>query len=165
MWLLLLALARADRVDQILYVVGNRIVTTSDLHFEEDFDLHDRSPIPPMEDPAYPLEERLIDYAILRARAGDINVFKPSPAELRERFDSFRGSFEDPLAFRAFLDSWGLDDDRFQAFLYSRLVVEHYVYRTVGLAVQQLRGGPEQWRSLYAELTAKLRVGTVVRKP
>lgn len=165
MWLLLLALAHAELVDRILYVVGDRIVTTSDLAFEQDFDRHDQSPIPPMENPVYPLEQRLIDYAILRARAGDISVFKPSAGELRERFEAFRASFPSPDDYHAFLSRWGLDEDHFQAFLYSRMVVEHYVYRTVGLAVQQTHGGPDGWTPLYLLMTEELRATTIVRKP
>jgi len=161
--LLLCLLARAEVVDRILYVVGDRIVTTSDVAFEQDFDLRDASPVPPMEDPAYALDQRLVDYALLRARAADIQVFKPSASELRDRYDRFRASFANPEDYRSFLRRWGMDDDRFQAFLYSRLVVERYVQRTVGLAVQREEG--KEWSSLYPLLTAELRAATIVRRP
>jgi hypothetical protein len=75
-WFWLGALARGEIVDAVLHVVGDRIVTQSDVTFEADFDPHDRSPLIALEDPDYPLETRLVDFAILRELAGDIEIYR-----------------------------------------------------------------------------------------
>lgn len=123
--------ARAEIVDAVVHVVGERIITRSDISFEGDFDPKDRSPIAALEDPAYPRVQRLIDFAILRDGAGDIEIYKPPPAEVVARWERFRDGWERPEDYTAFLARWGMDDRALQGFLYSRLVVERYVARNV----------------------------------
>ncbi|MFN7144264.1 MAG: hypothetical protein ACK4YP_10835 [Myxococcota bacterium] len=130
----LLGLAAAETVDGILHVVGERIVTRSDVAFEADVDPRDQSPLAPLEDPAYPLEQRLVDFAILRDLAGDIAIYKPSPAEVRARWERLRAGWPHPEDHPAFLARWGLDDEQLLGFLYSRLVVERYVARNAAQA-------------------------------
>ncbi|MDP2315917.1 MAG: hypothetical protein Q8P41_23680 [Pseudomonadota bacterium] len=137
-WLWLAGLAGAEVVDGILHVVGERIVTRSDLAFEGDFDARDSSPLAPLEDPAYPLEQRLVDFAILRELAGDIEIYKPSAADVRARWERFRDGWPHPEDHAAFLARWGLDDEQLLGFLYSRLVVERYASRNAGQAAAVL---------------------------
>lgn len=164
-FLLCVLLAHAEVVDRIQYVVGDRIITTSDIAFETEFVAIDESPEAPLMDPSYAIEQRLIDYAILRAKAGDTAFFQPSAADLRDRWDHFRAAFPTPDAYRDFLKRWGLDDDRFQAFLYSRMVVERFIHRNIGLAVQQARGSSDDFISVYQTLMHELRASVVVRSP
>jgi len=137
-WVWLASLAAAEVVDGVLHVVGERIVTRSDVAFEADFDPHDLSPLPPLEDPGYPLERRLIDYAILRQLAGDIEIYKPSSTEVRARWERFRAGWPSADDYPAFLTRWGLDDEQLLGFLYSRLVVERYVARNAAQAAAGL---------------------------
>lgn len=134
MWLYALAAARAEVVDSVLHVVGARIVTRSDIVFEADFDPRDASPLAPLEDPSYRLEQRLVDFAILRQLAGDVAIYKPSASEVTERWERFRESWLSPEDHAAFLARWGLDDEQLLGFLYSRLVVERYVARNAAQA-------------------------------
>lgn len=121
--------ARAEVVDRILYVVGTRLVTWSDVGFETELAPHDRSMVPVLDDPAYPIEQRLVDFAILRELAGTTALYRPEDRDVRLRFEAVRASFEDDVAWRTFLDRWGLDELSLQAFLSSRMVVERYVVR------------------------------------
>jgi hypothetical protein len=164
MWLLLVHLASAEVVDGILHVVGERIVTRSDLVFEQDFVSHDQSPLEPLRDPAYPLEQRLIDYAILRDLAGDIEIYKPSPAEVRARLDRLHEAWSHPEDHAAFLARWGLDEDQLQGFLYSRLVVERYIARNAGQAAADGRGAALT-APVYQAWMAGLRQRASVRTP
>lgn len=160
MWLLLARLSAAEVVDRILDVVGDRIITQSDVSFEAEFVVLDRSPLPPLNDPAYALEQRLVDYAVLRDLAGDIEVYKPSAAEVDARWARFRDAWPHPEDHVAFLARWGLDDERLQGFIYSRVVVEHYVARNLALPRDP---GPDVWAALYPPWIAEQRSSASIR--
>jgi hypothetical protein len=128
---LLLPLVMAETVDRILHVVDQRVVTASDVAFEAEIDPLDRSAVPALEDPAYPYEARLVDFAILRQQAGDVKVFAPSTAEVQARWLAFRDAWPTPEAYGAFRARWGLTDDDLLGFFYSRLVVERFVQRNL----------------------------------
>lgn len=123
------AAAHAEIVDGILYVIGERIVTRSDVAFERAFDPVDHGGLQVLDDPGYPIEQRLVDFAILRDLARDIDIYRPSAAEVRARWERFRAAWTHPDEHAAFLTRWGIDDDQLMGFLYSRLVVERFVAR------------------------------------
>ncbi len=161
-WVWLSSMAAAEVVDGILHVVGDRIVTRSDLDFEGDFDRNDVSPLAPLEDPAYLLEQRLIDFAILRDLAGDIAIYKPPAADVRARWARFRDGWAHPEDHDTFLARWGLDDEKLLGFLYSRLVVERYVARNAGQAASVLDRDAIT-SAVYQDWMTGLRARTTVR--
>lgn len=170
MILLCAALAQAAAegeivADRILHVVEDRVVTASDLAFEQVFAAHDQSPIPALNVAAYSLDQRLIDYAILRQRAGNTAVFQPTTAEVRARWEQIRAHFGTPEDYQRFLAAWGLSDEAFQAFLYSRLVVEKYIHRNVGLAAQAANLDALAYYEDYLQWITPLRQSTVIRTP
>lgn len=137
MWLSLLVLAlgapaRAEPVDRLLYVVGDRIVTAGDLAFELDVDAHDASPIVALDAPEYPRDQRVLDLTILRALAGDTVIYRPTAEEVEARWELVRATWARAEDFEAFLARWGMDGDDLRGFLYSRLVVERYIRRVAG---------------------------------
>jgi hypothetical protein len=158
-WLLFVAGSRAEVVDRIVRVVGTRLLTQSDLAFEQALAPHDTSPVPAFEDPGADVLQRLVDCAIARDQAGNIERFKPAPEEVRERWLAFRAALG-PVEYPRFLATWGLDDTTLQAFLYSRLVVEKYILR--GMAGIEVAGGAT---SAYETLMRPLRERAVVRAP
>jgi hypothetical protein len=121
----LLAEARAETSDHVRYVVASRIVTASDILLEAVLAPYDRAllPIPGADDP----EQRAVDMAILRERAGDAVIYRPSPSDVRARLDRLRAA-QGP-AWEGFLATWGLDERRLEGILFSRMVVERYVLR------------------------------------
>lgn len=133
MLLLLLPPAVASVVDRIEAVVDQRIVTASDIRFEREFDPHDDSPLATLERPEYGLRERLVDFAVIRSLAGDIEIFRPTGVEVNNRWEHFRASWDPPEDYTRFLARWGMQDEDLRGFLYSRLVVEHYVARNVAM--------------------------------
>lgn len=164
MWCLLwLSLAFGGVTDRILYAVGDRLVTVSDRAFELELAAVDPGIPPPFTDPDYGVEQRLVDIAILRALAGDGAVYQPRPAELRARWERVRDAWPSQDAYGAFLSRWGMDDERLQAFLYSRMVVEKFVYRNVGLAVAASGGDEFAYRRAYQTWMADQRSRAVVR--
>lgn len=166
MWLLLAAPCIAGPVDRVLFVVGDRIVTQSDVAFELFFDLHDQSPVPALEDPALSLAERLRDVAVVRQLAGEASVFRPSNAEVRARADAFVASWPRADDGLVALQGWGLDEQTFLGFVYSRLVVERCIGRNV--ALPQHPDDPVEvsaWLDKYRTWITDIRQRTDVRQP
>jgi hypothetical protein len=127
----LLGFVHANEVDRVIFVVGDRIVTQSDVAFEAFFDARDQSPIGVFENRSADLETLLVEIAVVRQLAGDIAVYRPTGGDVRARADAFLGSFPGPEEGLRVLADWGLDETAFLGFLYSRLVVEKYVSRDV----------------------------------
>lgn len=154
---LLVNSANAEVVDRILYVVGTRVITASDLLFEEELDPYDQSPIPALDVPSYPVEARLIDFAVLRELASDQSIYRPEARDVRVRYEAVRGRFDSNASFGAFLRRWGLDEVLLQGFLSSRMVVERFVRRNASLEA----GGDPTTR--YQGWMAELRTRVILR--
>lgn len=167
-WLLGVTLGRAEVVDRVLRVVGDRIVTQSDVDFEVALSPFDTSPVPAFEAPDGDVVQRLVDCAIARDQAGDVERFKPTPDEVRERWVAIRAAMG-PVEYPRFLGTWGLDDTTLQAFLYSRLVVEKFVLRGIaGVEVTGRSGSesaPAPAVTPYDALMQPLRERAIVRQP
>lgn len=165
-WMALLWLVfpvQAGVADQLLHVVGDRIITSSDVIFEAEFTQFDVSPIPPLNDPAYAMDDRLIDYAILRSRAGDTSIYKPASSDVEARYQAFVSRSPN---YALFLNRWGMSSEQFQGFLFSRMVVERVIHRTIGLTVPR---DAADYVAIYAEAyhtwMKSLRTTTVIRSP
>lgn len=149
----------ATEIDRILFVVGDRIVTESDVAFEAFFDLRDQSPIAPFEGRAADRERFLAEIAVIRQLASDIAVYRPTNSSVRTRADAFLGTFANPEAGLRALADWGLDETAFLGFLYSRLVVEQYVLRDVATGDSAPR-----WRENYTAWVAEQVARAPIRK-
>ena len=164
MFVLSLSLALAQPLDRVLFVVGERIVTQSDVAFETFFDAHDQSAVPAFEDATTPLPERLRDMAVIRQLAGDVSVFRPSGADVRTRAEAFLSHWPRADDGLAALREWGLDEQAFMGHVYSRMVVEKYVLRSLALPVpEQGDIAMRQWRMRYVAWIAELRGRADVR--
>ncbi len=128
----LIRIASAEPVDRLLYAVGDRIITAGDLAFDVDIDAHDACPIPALEAPDYPREQRLVDLTIIRALASDTVIYRPTADEVEARWERVRATWARPEDFEAFMARWGIDGESLRGYLYSRLVVEHYIRRVAG---------------------------------
>lgn len=164
MLVFVLSSAIAAPLDRVLFVVGERIVTESDVAFETFFDTFDQSPVPALEDDQRPVNERLLDIAVVRQLAGDISVFQPSAAEVRTRADAALAYWPRADDGLAALRTWGLDEPAFLGFVYSRLVVERCIRRSVPLPSEPVT--PEAlaaWNTRYGAWIAEVRARTEVR--
>ncbi len=122
--------------DPLLMVVGDRGLTASGVARERELAVRDPSPVVPLQAHRDTPMEFLRDVAIIRGLAGETAVYRPTPAEVRARLDTMRERSGDREAWDRFLLVHGLDEDRLAALLYSRMVVERYVQRNVGLAAR-----------------------------
>lgn len=131
--LLLLPLGRSETVDRVLAVVGDRVITASDVELEEALAGHLDCPEAVLCDPSVPVLDRLMDIALVRGLAGDAATYRPSQQELERRLAAIRSSWTDPTGYSLFLTRFGLTSDDLAGFVYSRMVVEKYVQRNMTL--------------------------------
>ncbi len=164
--MLTICLAFAAPADRVLFVVGSRIVTQSDVAFETFFGDADRSPVPAFEDPAVPLPERLRDIAAVRQLAGDTAVFRPDPGDVRARADAFLSHWARPDDGLAALRDWGFDESAFLGLLYSRLVAERFVSRSLPPpSADAAEAERAEWLQRYSEWIKEARGRVEIRVP
>jgi hypothetical protein len=122
-------------IDQIVLVIGDRVVTSSELRLEEE--LRARIPwwAPPQPEGTSTLQV-VADAALIRALAGDAALYVPDDELVRERAAQVRAAWGDPDAWQAFLLRHGLDDERLSALIRGRLIVDRYLQRTLSLAAR-----------------------------
>ena len=152
-----------ERIDRIVAVVGERLVTASDVELEAILTARDPRSVAVLSAGARTPLESLIDAAIIRGLAGNIAVYQPDDADVRARLDALRATFEDPDAWRRFLLAFGLDEDALAGILYSRMVVERVVHRNVGLASEAARETPDAYLKRYEAWIAERRNRVSVR--
>ena len=140
---------RPTLIDRVVASVGRRVITASDLTLDEVLRERDTRNTPGLETTAQSSLEALLDEAIIRSLAGDVPVYRPGAAELRARLDRLRQSWEDPADYLNFLSTFGLDEDRLEGILYSRMVVERYVHRAVGLSIDRRANGEDAFEQAY----------------
>jgi hypothetical protein len=121
----------AARVDRIVVVVGDRIVTDGDLYVEVILATHDVSPLAVVEWRRQQPEEWLVDLAVIRLLAGDIAVYRPSAAAVDQRVKALQASVDSPRAWSEFLLQLGLDEEGLATLLSRRMVAERYIQRNV----------------------------------
>jgi hypothetical protein len=145
--------AHAEEADAVLYVVGSRVVTRFDVALDEELRAHDRSPVP-MRAEAPPME-RALAIAVLRERAGAADIYAPRSAEVRTRAERVRASFG--ADWDRFLGEWGLDQNRLESLLFSRMVVERYVLRNLAVRPDDPEA-PAAFDGWMAQQRAEVRV-------
>ncbi len=148
--------ARAVVIDQIVLVIGDRVVTASELRMEEA--LRARLPwwAPPQPEGTSTLQV-VADAALIRSLAGDAALYVPDDELVRDRAAQVQAAWGDPEAWQAFLLQHGLDEERLLTLVRSRLIVDRYLQRTLSLAARS-EGKPLE--ALYASwiLTQRGRV-------
>ncbi|MFH1468231.1 MAG: hypothetical protein ABIO70_27840 [Pseudomonadota bacterium] len=161
--------ARAERMDRVLAVVGDRVVTTWDLLLEEALQGHVACPEAPLCDPARAPLDRLVDRAIIRGLAEDTPTYRPRPEEVQARLAALRETWTDPAGYHETLRSLGLSEEDLTGLLYSRVVAERYIQRQVGLPVLAAGGDAaayhDRYRAWIEEQRDHVRVRTVEPEP
>jgi hypothetical protein len=161
------AVCMAELTDRIVTVVGDDVVTASELALEEALQGLDRSPVPPLR--GGDALDRLEELRILRALAGEIGVFQPEPRQVAARVEAVLARVGDDAARRAWLELRGLTEADLESLLRARMVAETYVHRNVGLSVLTRfpEAGPEQdaaYREAYDAWIAERRGEFSIRR-
>lgn len=150
------ASASAEVVDRIVRAVADRVITASDVELEHELRRWDHAGIPCIEAPELSDLDRLTDYAVLRALAGDIAIYRPSDAEVQVRWKRFRDAWPRSDDYDAFLARWGLDDEALKGLFSSRLAAERYLLRN--LAARADADADAACRAWLVDLRARARI-------
>ena len=160
--LLASAPARAERVDSVLSVVGERVVTESDLALAQVLTERDPSPVPALNVGPEGALERVEDQRLIRGQAGKVRLYQPSRRALQARLDALRRTFPAPGEWEAFLVRWGLSEDEIRILLLNRMVLESAVLRSMGTPA-----GPDDddWLDRYEAWLGELRASASIYRP
>ena len=142
--------------DAIVWQIGSRVVTLSDVALEQALAAWDTASAAPWNLRDRPVEDRLVDAALLRERAGDSTIYRPSPTEVAARLRTLRlAAGEAP--WDAFLGRWALRDTDVEAMLFRRMVVERYVLRALAARLPVGETSPEGVATAYTAWVTELR--------
>jgi hypothetical protein len=122
-------------VDRIVAVVGDRLVLASDVAIETEIGARNVYTLTALAERRKDPSRWLVDMAIVRALAGDVRVYEPTRQDVADALERFAQSFGDAATYRAFLERSGLSQERLQSLLTTRLIVERYIQRNVGLGL------------------------------
>ncbi len=156
--------AHGERIDRVVAVVGNRVVTEGDVAFEEALGDRVGCPVAVLCEPDRPAWDRLVDLAVVRGLAGDAATYRPTPADVELRVAEVRDAFSPPSAWPDFLERFGLTEDTLAGLLYSRIVVERYVHRNVVLPTLAKGGDEAACGSAWREAIAAWRAQVSIRE-
>ena len=164
---LLLALValplRAEIVDRILAVVGNRVITWSDVLAEANYqaflggqepatpaDLLPREPREPKE-PREPILSRLIDQRLLEQERDALPLLFPDEGEAGRRLEEIRQRIPEPEAYRRELARYRLTEADLVARLEREASLMAFIERRLR---PQVRVNPAEVERYYAETLA-----------
>jgi hypothetical protein len=127
---------RAVLADRVVSVLGESIVTGTEVGFEQALHPHVESPIPPLANPDMEALQRLEDMRMLLLLAGDVPLYAPDRTQLDARLAVVRSTWDGEKAYLAFLARWGMTEADLRSHLRNRMVVESYIHRNVGLSLE-----------------------------
>lgn len=154
----------ARLLDRVVAVVGDRVITSSDVALEEILFERDPPRVALLRVGGRDALDRLIEAALIRQAAGEVAIYQPSAAEVRERLATLRSTWEDPAAYVLFLSTWGLDEGSLAGMLFTRMVVERYAHRNIGLAAESDGLSADEARARLDAWLAARRAEVTVRK-
>lgn len=127
------AVAQQETViaDRIVAVVGDRLVLASDVALEAALAPFERTPVARLMNASTDPQQAAIDRAIVRGLAGNAAIYVPTDDEILTRERQLRAAFSDETGWMLFRQTHGLQNERLQSHLYSRLVVDRYILRNV----------------------------------
>lgn len=150
-------------VDRVVAVVGERIITASDVALEEVLATHDPSPVAAIQARRDDPLNALIELAVARGLAGDVAVYQPSTADVRERLAALRGQYPDPRDWHTMLATTGHTEEQLAGALYSHIVAERYVGRNVTSSAAGPEDGAPEVVNAYTLWLAEQRHRVAVR--
>jgi len=142
------ATLEATLADRVVSVVGDTVITLSDLELEKTIAAHDSSSLPAFnhQDPLLRLE----DFRILRSLSGDVPLYVPDRLTIDNRMARFRSTWAGEKAYLVFLHEQGLQEQDLRSLMRSRVMAEAYVERNVGLALRaEIDPAAPDWESQY----------------
>jgi len=138
-----------SRVDRVLAVVEESLVTEWDLRLEQALLPYDAIDCLPLTAPQADLLQMTEDRRILNRLAGSRSLYLPSETEVTVRKDALKKAMGEPL-FLQFLLSQGLNEKELTQILRERITAERYIERNLGRALKtETRPEQEAWDIFY----------------
>lgn len=138
------------RIDRVVSVVGDAIVTESDLRLELELLRHDTISCPAMAPPQTNVLELIEERRVLHRLAAERVLYVPTSKAVSERLNllsqSLGPEFED------FKKRWGMNPKRLEKLIRDRMVEEAYVEANLGRALrgEQTSAG-QDWEKRYRQ--------------
>ena len=130
--------AEAVVVDRAVAIVGEAVITLSDVRMHQAMAQHDPSFVPSLQANSGGGLREMMDATIVRQSAGSIPVYQPTPDQIEIRMNRFMDQWPSPNAYRIFLATHGLTEDRIRVLLRRRAIVERVVLRALGTPKEDL---------------------------
>jgi len=135
-------------LDRILLVVGERIITLSDLQLEMVLSQRDQSPVPVLQDRQQEPLQVLAERAIIRGLAGEMEIYQPSTREVLARLNALKAQWTTE-EYNDFTQHHGLDETQLSSLMYTRMVVERYIHRNIGRVIESTGGSEAAYQQRY----------------
>jgi len=138
------------RIDRVISVVGDAIVTESDLRLEQELLRHDTVSCPAMGPPQTNVLGLIEERRVLHRLAAERTLYVPARKAVSERLDllsqNLGPEFED------FKKRWGLTAKGLETLIRDRMVEEAYVEANLGrtLRAEQTSEG-QDWEKRYRQ--------------
>jgi hypothetical protein len=151
--------ASATVVDRIAAQVDDQLVLSSDVRLEERLSTLDPSPSPFWSADHKTAMERLIDAAMIRLAAGDIDIYQPSDTDVNARRLAVRERVGD-TDWTLFLVQMGQTEPSLNTVLRRRMIVERYLGRNN----QTDKADPQAWLATCNDMVEQLQARSRVRR-
>jgi len=137
--------ATAVVADRAVAIVGNTVLTASDVRLHKALIQLDPSEVPIFKEGPGSAQEHAIQATAIRIMAGKIPVYQPSQKQTKARLERFEDQWETPDTYRDFLRTHGLSPERLATVLRRRQIVERVAFRALGLPSDD----PEEWSQRF----------------
>jgi hypothetical protein len=156
------------RIDRVISVVGEAIVTASDLRIEQDLLRFDAISCPPLAAPQTDVLGLLEERRILHRLAEGRTLYAPTKLEISNRIKLLTEAMGPE--FNDFQNRWGLRTVQLETLMRDRIMEESYVDANLGRALQaeQLSDPSEReirYRQAYRSWINARKEGVSIRRP
>lgn len=132
-FVLLGTIARAEIIDRVMAVVGDQIITLSDVRAARRLGL---VPADSADDPTGAALERLIDRRLMLLDVDRYLPAEPERAAIDARLAEIQGRFEDALAFETALNQTGMSHDELRRHVRDTLRIDTYLRQRFATMIQ-----------------------------
>lgn len=151
---LIFSLALGSVADRVIAVVDAQVVLATDVRIGDEIRYHNPSAIPFWSRP-----DASVEAAVVRAAAGDLTLYQPTPARVTDAARALEEDFGSEN-WRGFVARWNLGPAEVRSLVRRRLVVEAWLLRNL-TAPPTSPEAQAQTDTLIAELERRLRVRRV----
>ena len=142
--------ASTTRIDRVVAVVDDAIITENDVQIEAQLLEVDVIPCPPLEPPQSDILHLLEDRRVLEKLAGSRGLYVPTPSEIVQRRTQLLLNLGDKK--NSFMQRWGFTEDSLDRFLSKRMTAERYVNRNLGRSIQtEVLANTPEWEQTYRQ--------------